>query len=145
LVLVVQPRGKARYKRPDPLHWLWYAYGGRLPRRYREWVLHDLSCRTWPLRHLARALLQVLPVVVVLLLVVPGELTIRVAAVTAGVLLGMLYSGAYMNEIAEHRAAKAGYPVGIAREVREEAQHDQRAAQAQRYARIWRDPRTPRE
>jgi uncharacterized protein DUF5313 len=128
------------YRRPDPPRWLWYAYTGRLPRRYREWVLHDLTCRTWPLRHFARSLLQVAPVIVVLLLVVPGSLTVRVASVSAGLLLGLLYSGAYMYEIAEYRVHKAGYPVGTARAVREEAHHEERAEQARRYAEVWRQP-----
>jgi hypothetical protein len=139
MAAVVESRGTVRYRRPNPVRWLWYAYGGGLPSAYREWVLHDLTCRTWPLRHLVRALLQVLPVVVVLLLVVPGELSVRIAAVTAGVLLGLFYSCAYLYEIAEHRVAKAGYPAGTAREVREEAQHEQRAADAERYARTWCD------
>lgn len=33
--------------RPDPLRRLWYAYGGGLAPRYREWVLFDATCRTW--------------------------------------------------------------------------------------------------
>ena len=42
-------------RRPDPLRWLWYAYGGGLPARFAPWVLHDTTCRTWWLRHLVRA------------------------------------------------------------------------------------------
>lgn len=130
----------APLKRPDPARWLWYAFGGRLPRRFSPWVLHDLTCRTWAMRHGLRALLQVSPVVVVLLLVIPGPLVVRLAAVTAGVLLGLLYSFAYMYEIAEHRVAKAGYPVGTAQQVRDEAHADERAEQARRYAETWRRP-----
>jgi hypothetical protein len=124
--------------RPGPLRWLWYALGGRLPRRYRGWVLHDLTCRSWPLRHLVRACVQVAPVVAVLLVVVPGPLAVRAAAVTAGVLLGLLYSGAYLYEIAEHRVAQAGYPTGTAARVREQADAEARAAQEERYVRMWR-------
>ena len=40
--------------RPNVAQWLWYAYGGRLPRRLSPWVLADLTRRTWILRHLAR-------------------------------------------------------------------------------------------
>ena len=134
----VEPARRAVH-RPDPVRWLWYAYGGGLSPRYREWVLHDLTCRSWALRHLARAFLQVLPVVVVLLLVLPGGPAVRFAAVTAGVLLGMLYSGAYLHEITEHRVSKAGYPAGTARQIRERSQEGQRAAQAQRYGRMWRN------
>ncbi|HEY1969637.1 MAG TPA: DUF5313 family protein [Pseudonocardia sp.] len=127
------------YRRPDPIRWLWYAYGGSLPPRYNTWVLHDLTGPTWWLRHFGRSLLQVAPVVVVLLLVLPGNPAIQVAAVTAGVLLGLLYSGAYINEITEYRVSKAGYPVGTARQVREEADHDRHHADAEQYERTWRN------
>src|SRR3954447_16205173 len=43
--------------RPGPLAWIWYAIGGRLPERNRSWVLFDVTCRTWLLRHFARLLL----------------------------------------------------------------------------------------
>lgn len=125
-------------RRPGVARWLWYAFGGGLPARYRTWVLHDLTCRTWGLRHLARALVQVSPLVVILLIVVPGSLGIRVAAVVAGAVLGLLYSGAYAIEIAEHRVAKAGYPVGTAAAVRDDGHRDELAAQADRYASTWR-------
>lgn len=139
------PAGPAgSLKRPDPVHWLWYAVGGRLPARYREWVLHDLTGRTWALRHFARALVQVAPFVVALLLLVPGSLGVRVAAVTAGLLLGLLYSGAYMYEIVEHRVAQAGYPVGTAQQVRDQANAVVRQADAERYARTWRQPEPDR-
>jgi len=131
-------------ERPGPVRWLWYAVGGRLPARYREWVLHDLTGRTWGLRHFARALVQVAPFVVALLLLVPGPLTVRVAAVTAGLLLGLLYSGAYMYEIVEHRVAQAGYPVGTAQQVRDQANSVVRQADAERYARTWRRPESDR-
>lgn len=127
-------------RRPDPLRWLWYAVGGRLPRRYSGWVLRDLTCRTWVVRHLLRALVQVAPVVVVLLLVIPGTWYVRAAAVLAGLLLGLLYSGAYLYEISEHRARKAGFPAGTARLMREHANADKRRAEAERYARTWRRP-----
>jgi len=145
--VVTEPSGESTVagdhvpvRRPDPVHWLWYAVGGRLPARYRTWVLHDLTYRTWIPRHFARALVQVAPVVVVLLLVVPGSLPIRIAAVTAGLLLGLLYSGAYLYEIVEHRVGQAGYPVGTAQLVRDEANAEVREAEAERYAQNWRQP-----
>lgn len=125
-------------RRPDPTRWLWYALGGRLPARYRTWVLRDLTCPTWAIRHFARAVVQVAPVVVVLLLAVPGTLAIRVAAVVAGLLLGLLYSGAYMYEIVEHRMRQAGFPVGMAQAVRDRRDAERHRAEAERYARVWR-------
>ena len=55
--------------RPDPLRWIWYALGGALGPRYRQWVLHDLTCRTRWERQIVRAVVQVVPLALVLLLV----------------------------------------------------------------------------
>ena len=87
----------ARY-RPGPLRWFWYAVGGRLPARYRSWVLHDLTCRTWPLRHLARLVAQLAPVAVVLVLLLPGPLWIRVMGALGGSLVGLFYSFVFLYE-----------------------------------------------
>lgn len=105
---------------PGPVRWLWYAAGGRLPMRYREWVLYDVTCRTWPLRHLARLLTQLVPVAAVLLVLIPGPLWVRVMAVLGGSLVGLSYSFVFLYEATEHRAVKAGYPHGTAQAVREE-------------------------
>ena len=56
-----------------------------------------------------------------MLLLLPGEFWIRGMAALGGLLLGMFYSVAYMPEAAEHRVKQAGYPVGTATAVREEA------------------------
>src|SRR6185312_16595006 len=56
-----------RVLRPDPLRWLWYSFGGGLPPRYREWVLHDVTTRSWALRQALRSLLMVAPLVVLVL------------------------------------------------------------------------------
>jgi hypothetical protein len=107
-------------RRPGHARWLWYAFGGRLPMAYREWVLYDLTCRTWPLRHLARLLTQLVPVAVVLLVLIPGPLWVRVMGVLAGSLIGLMYSFVFLYEATERRAAKAGYPGGTAQVVRQE-------------------------
>ena len=61
--------------RPDPIRWLWYALGGRLGPRYREWVLHDATCRTWRLRHFARIGVQLL---IVTPLILPVNATVAI-------------------------------------------------------------------
>jgi hypothetical protein len=99
----------ARY-RPGPLRWFCYAVGGRLPDRYRPWVLHDLTCRTWPLRHLARLVAQLAPVAIVLVLLLPGPLWIRVVGALGGSLVGLFYSLVFLYEATEGRAAKAATP-----------------------------------
>lgn len=124
--------------RPNPLRWIWYAYGGRLPDRHRDWVLHDATCRTWILRHFARTLVQVSPGLLFLLM--PGPLWIRMLAILGGVIMALWYSLAYMEATCEHRLAKHGYPLGTGKATREEAKAEERAEQAARYRATWRQP-----
>ncbi|MDP5185211.1 DUF5313 family protein [Blastococcus sp. BMG 814] len=107
-------------RHPGPLQWVWYAYGGGLPRELAPWVLADTTGSTWVWRHLARALVQLLPFVVACLLLVPVPLAYRVSAAGGGLLLGLLFSLAYMVETTEHRVAKAGYEPGTAARLRAE-------------------------
>jgi hypothetical protein len=109
----------APVQRPGPLRWLWYALGGRLPRRFSPWVLHDTSTRTWVLRHVARTMVQLAVPIALLLVFVPGEFWIRGMAAFGGVLLALIYSIAYMTEFLENRVVKAGYPVGSAQAARD--------------------------
>ncbi|MGD9527046.1 DUF5313 family protein [Pseudonocardia sp.] len=126
---------------PGPLRWALYAYGAALPARYRDWVLHDLTTRTWQLRQLARGLVQVLPAAMLVVLVVPGDLWVRTMAVLGGVVIGMIYAAAYVYETTEHRALKAGFPRGTLQAVRDAAHAQEREAAAQRYALRHRTPR----
>ncbi|WP_347059269.1 DUF5313 family protein [Blastococcus sp. HT6-30] len=109
-----------RRQRPTPAQWVWYALGGGLPRELAPWVLADTTRSTWVWRHLARAAVQLLPLVVVCLLLVPVPLVYRLSAAGGGLLLGLLFSLAYMVETIEHRVAKAGYEPGTATRVRTE-------------------------
>ena len=123
-----------RPTRPGPLRWVWYALGGGLPPRYREWVLHDVTARTWWARQVARALLvQALPVAVVVGLLIPGSLAIRLMAVLGGVFVAMIYVVAFLDEAVEHRAMKAGYPRGFAKGLRDASTQPERDAAARRY------------
>ena len=122
-------------RRPNPLQWLWYAYGGGLPRRLSPWVLADTTARTWVWRHLARALVQLLPLVLICLLAVPLPLGYRASAAVGGLLIGLIFSIAFMTETTEHRAAKAGYPAGTAGQVREERAERERLERSAPYRR----------
>jgi hypothetical protein len=75
-------------RRPGPLRWLWYAMGGGLPERYRDWVLHDVTTRTWALRQMLRSIVQLVPIGILLVLLVPGELWVRLVAVLGGAAVG---------------------------------------------------------
>lgn len=125
--------------RPNPVQWLWYALGGRLPQRCRDWVLHDVSGPTWVARHFARAAVQIIPVALVFL--VPGPLWIKGVAVLGGVLMGLFYSLAYMDETCENRALKHGFPRGLRYQIRHQRAQAKAAAQRERRrARTTRQP-----
>jgi hypothetical protein len=102
------------------VQWVWYALGGGLPRELSPWVLADTTGRTWIVRHLVRAVVQVLPVLILCVFVVPVPLAYRLSAAVGGLLLGLFFSMAFMTETIEHRVTKAGYPPGTAARVRAE-------------------------
>jgi hypothetical protein len=106
--------------RPGVLQWLWYAYGGGLPRELSSWVLHDTTTRSWVWRHLARSVVQLLPLFVVVLVAVPLSPGYRLSAAFGGLVLALVFSSAYITETTEHRVVKAGYESGTAARVREE-------------------------
>jgi hypothetical protein len=107
-------------QRPNPVQWVWYALGGGLPRDLSPWVLADTTRSTWIWRHVARALVQLLPVLVLCIVAVPVPLAYRLSAAAGGLLLGLMFSFAFMTETIEHRVAKAGYPPGTAARLRAE-------------------------
>ena len=118
--------------RPGPLRWAWYALGGSLPARHRSWVLHDTTTASWGLRHVLRAAVQMAVPVVLVLLFVPGPFWIRGMAALGGLLLGLIFSIAYMSETTENRVKKAGYPAGTAQAVRDRRAVGRDAVSAQR-------------
>ena len=119
--------------RPNPAQWLWYAFGGGLPRSLSNWVLDDVTRRTWVLRHLARALVQLAPVIALCLLLPPVSFGVRLSAAVGGLVIGLLFSVAYMTETTEHRAVKAGWPPGTTAERREERAERERLERQARY------------
>ena len=126
---------QAERVRPGPLQWIWYALGGGLPRALSSWVLADTTRRTWVWRHMARALVQLSPLLVACILLVPVPLAYRLSAAAGGVVLGLLFSLAYMVETTEHRVTKAGYPSGTAERVRADRVDRERVARRSPYRR----------
>lgn len=135
---VEEDDGVMTTRRPGLLWWLWYAMGGGLPARYRDWVLHDVSTRTWALRQLLRSVVQVVPFGIVLLLVVPGELWVRLVAVLGGALVGLIYAASFVHLTTEHRSVKAGWEPGRAEAERERRTAPEREAAARRYEERYR-------
>jgi hypothetical protein len=96
-------------------------------------VLEDTTRRTWALRHLARALVQLAPVVALCLLLPPVDAGVRLTAAGGGLVMGLLFSAAYMTETTEHRAVKAGWPPGTTAERRAERAERERVERRARY------------
>jgi hypothetical protein len=78
---------------------------------------------------LRAAVQMALPIALVLLLV-PGPFWIRGMAALGGLLLGLIFSIAYMTETTENRVKKAGYPAGTAQAVRDRAGTARQTAEA---------------
>jgi hypothetical protein len=78
--------------RPGPLRWVAYAFGARLPVAYADWVLHDLTAKTWVLRQLARTAVQCIPAALLALLPGPGWLRVALP-------LFVLFSALFMAAI----------------------------------------------
>jgi hypothetical protein len=123
--------------RPDPLRWVWYAFGGVLGPRYRQWVLHDLTCRTRWERQLIRAVVQVAPLAAVVLLAL-GFGWIAWVGVGCGLVLAMIFSLAYIDQAADHRLVKHGYPPDSAQRILSEHDKVAHADQIRRYLQTYR-------
>lgn len=124
-------------RRPNPILWLWYAVGGRLPERHRDWVLHDVAGPTWMLRHAARSTMLVGPLAAVWWLL-PAPTALSIALSVMACLVGYFYSFCYIVESAEHRLVKHGYPPGTFARVREDARREATEAARARYDAIYR-------
>jgi hypothetical protein len=119
-------------RRPTPWQWLRYSLGAGLPEELSEWVLHDTTCSTWALRQVVRSLLVVSPLVVVLLVFIPGPFWIRALSALGGVLMSLIYALGYLVETTEHRLVKAGYPAGTGEALRQNRAVGQRSAATER-------------
>ena len=124
-------------RRPDPLRWIWYAFGGTLSPRYREWVLRDLTGRTRWERQIVRAIVQVVPLAAVLLVAL-GFGWIAWAGVGCGLVLALIYSTAYFDPSVDHRLAKHGYPAGTAQRILSERNNAKHPDRMSRYMQTYR-------
>lgn len=97
--------------RPDPPRWLWYTFGGTLGPRYAEWVLRDTTNRTRWLRQAVRGTVQISPLALVMLVVLPFS-WLTGAAIANGLILALVYSFAYIDQTGERRLVKHRYEPG---------------------------------
>ncbi len=127
----------AQAKRPGPGQWLRYALGGGLPDDLHDWVLRDTTGPTWVLRHIVRSLVYIAPLILIVLLALPGPFWIRGLAAIGGAVMSLIYSAAYLVESTERRLLKAGYPAGTGESIRRKRYEAAReAASVKRRARL---------
>src|SRR5882724_7955080 len=122
--------------RPNPFLWVYYQYGGRLPTRYRQWVLHDGTCRTWLLRMVVRGLVMVAPVAAVLFLGflwLGHSVPLAAGSIVLGVLVSLRYSLSYSVESVDRRLSRYGYPREHGSAVRAQAYDAAHVDEAERY------------
>ncbi|HWM03671.1 MAG TPA: DUF5313 family protein [Actinophytocola sp.] len=124
-------------ERPNPIQWLWYAVGGRLPERLHAWVLHDVSARSWAWRQAARTGVLVLPLAAACLLF-PGPLGLRLAMSLLLVIVGAYFSLSYVEESCEMRAVRHGHARGTAKALRDARTEHVAAENRARYAANYR-------
>jgi hypothetical protein len=108
-----------KLERPGLRLLIWYSIGGSLPARYKTWVLHDVTCSTWVLRHFARVFAIITPpsLASFLIFVPPFGAPAAYACVC---LTGMLFLTGMIYTLidSDRRAVRAGYPTDYAGLVR---------------------------
>ncbi|MCG8918847.1 DUF5313 domain-containing protein [Actinokineospora sp. PR83] len=129
--------------KPSPALRLWYAVGGRLPRRYADYVLRTATDRTWLVRFTLRVLLRaVLPataaITLVLLLALDAPVGLALACGSLGLIVGMYYALSYSIESVEGLVARYGFAPGTAARMREERKEARDPEREARYAERWR-------
>jgi Family of unknown function (DUF5313) len=126
--------------RPNPLLWIWYTLGGKLGSPYREWVLHDVTCRTRWLRQTVRAVAQIAApaAVVSVALTGLGIGVVVLGGVACGALLGLWYSLAYIDQTGDRRLVKNGYEPGTLKRVLRERYDREHGDQFVRYMQTYR-------
>jgi hypothetical protein len=109
-------------QRPNPFQWVRYTFGGRLPDRYRDWVLRDTTRSTWLWRFTARVVVEALPWLVVgyvvLTLFTPLPLGYVLVALGLALVLSLYFTITSADELTEARLVKHGFPAGTGKQVR---------------------------
>jgi hypothetical protein len=96
---------------PGPVQWLGYTFGGDPGPPYYRWVLHDNTSRSRWLRLALRGTVQVMPIALLMLVVLPHN-WLTGASVLLGLLLALWCSLAYINQAAELRLVNHGFAPG---------------------------------
>lgn len=128
---------KRKGPRPDPVRWLYYSYGGTLPMKYREWVLYDLTGPTRWARQVARTVGVLAPFALAGVLLTSGS-WIGWTAALGGLGLALIFALSYIDQSAENRLRKYGYPADTFARIMSEKHADETATRMARYDVMYR-------
>ncbi|MFD4639658.1 DUF5313 family protein [Lentzea sp. NPDC058436] len=126
----------------NPALKVWYYAGGRIPQRYREFVLDDVTGPKWLLRFTVRSLVQVTPLTTAITLALvfglgsPWPLAIACGAL--GFVVGLYFALSYAPESVDYRLTKYGYPRGTATQGRRERNAAKDREKQAKYDAVWR-------
>ncbi len=109
---VTSVTSKKQRTSPNPLQWLGYSVGRKLPDSMQDWVRNDLIGDWAVPRHLIRSMVPFIPVFAAFMLF-PGPWALRASMVLLGVLLALFYSVSYMAQNRSRRLERHGLPSGL--------------------------------
>lgn len=112
---------------PNPVQWLGYVVGRRLPDELQDWVRRDLTRPHSGLRQVVRGELVYSPAFVALALF-PGALWVRFLMVLLGVLLSAFYGAAFLEQNRHRRLDLHGLPLDLVSEREQQLRDVDRAA-----------------
>ncbi|WP_026425983.1 DUF5313 family protein [Actinokineospora inagensis] len=120
----------------------WYLLGGRLPHRYRDWVLADAARPSWLAWFALRTLLRMGPLTLVitlgLLFGLDAPVGLALACGALGLVVGVYFMLSYAIESTEYRMTRYGFPHGAAGEARRARTAERDRAREERYSAAWR-------
>jgi hypothetical protein len=107
---------------PNPWQWVRYAYGARLPDRYRDWVLRDATADGWLWRFALLVIAQTVPwlalVTVLLSLFTPLPVGWVLGADAIALGMSLYFTLTSADELTEARLVKHGFPAGTGKSTR---------------------------
>ncbi|WP_018683808.1 DUF5313 family protein [Actinokineospora enzanensis] len=128
---------------PPLPHRLWYLLGGRLPQKYRDWVLHDAARPSWLAWFAVRTLFRMVPlttlITVGLLLGLDAPAGLALACGGLGLVVGVYFMLSYAIESTEYRVSRYGHAHGAAAQARKARDAAKDAARQRRYDAAWRN------
>lgn len=113
--LSIEPQPRVR---PSVWRWLTYAFWWPLPERNRVWVLFDATCSTWVIRHVLRLIVVVAVPIAAVAVFLPAPLGVRLSTALLAGGGALLFSAVWINEATDYRLERAGWPMGVASELR---------------------------